>query len=97
MTITVNSLIRAGAMAQKQFEMREDFEIRVFPSDAPETVRVWNSPRAAAIVDSKDPSPFMLPPAYTDVKLEVFGTRYNNDTIRMGYTRRLNILCLSLE
>lgn len=98
MTITIESLIRAGAMAQKIFSLREDYEIRLFPSDSPEIVKVWETPKPIYISrnEFEKPSPFAPMPNYDEVKLTFFGSSYNNDLIRMGYSEGLNILCLSL-
>lgn len=94
MTITVNSLIRAGAMARASFPLREDFEIRIFPSDCPDRVIVTETPKPGKVGGYT--SPYALMPEREEVDLIRFETRYNSDGIRMGYSKRLNILCLSL-
>lgn len=97
MTITVNNLIRAGAMAQNKFDMKRDFEILLFPSDCPDQIRVYKWPEPIEDPRHNRPSsPYTRPPMYDEVDLLHFAARENNEMIRMGYSRKLNILCLSL-
>lgn len=95
MSITVDTLVRAGATARNVFRLQENFEIRIFPSDCPETVIVWETQKPGKSVGGYL-SPYAPMPERDEVKLLPFATAYNNDSIRMGYSERLNILCLSL-
>jgi hypothetical protein len=94
--ITLESIIRAGAIAQRKYNLKEGFAIRLFPSDCPETVRVYETPIAERATFPPSYNPYVDPPPHDDVKLSWFESSYNMDALRMGYSERLNILCLSL-
>lgn len=95
MTITVNNLIRAGALAQNIFKMKDNFKIRIFPSDCPRRVLVYEDLEPER-VGPYPPSPYGRLPQDDEVELHLFAGRENMDEIRIGYSERLNILCLSL-
>lgn len=93
--ISIPNLIKAGAIARASFPLREGFEVRVFSSDTPKTFRIMKA-RPAEFVGRSHVSRYMLPPEEDEVKLLTFADSESFETIRMGYSERLNILCVAL-
>lgn len=86
------NLIRLGAVAQKQFQMKENYRIEIYPPDSQSPVHLV----VEAPVDeiSRHPSPFGRAPLVDVVELHLFGST-DNFYARAGYSAKANVLCIS--
>lgn len=83
------NLIHLGAIAQKQFNMKGDFQIMEVASDHFGRVRV------AIPSPARDISgPYATPTEFDEVELILFGTSYNKEFVWCGYSARANTLVI---
>ena len=87
-----DNLIKLGAMAQKKFNMKDNFKIMEVPSDTQRSYRV-------AIMNEFDGYSYGVQDRYNidydNVLLEKFGSSDNFEFIRVGYSPRANILLIA--
>ena len=87
-----DNLIKLGAMAQKKFNMKDNFKIMAVPSDTHRSYRI-------AVMNDFDGYNCGVPDRYNidydDVLLEKFGSSDNFEFIRVGYSPRANILLIA--
>jgi len=86
------NFIRLGAIAQKLFDMKENYRIEIFAPDSQSPVRLVVYPHADEI--SRDPSPFGRAPLVDIVKLHLFAST-DDFYVRAGYSAKANVLCVS--
>ena len=79
-----HNLIRFGALAQKHFDMENNFKIINFPADSPPRVRILIS------FSYLPTSPY----EFDEVEFIKFGSTDNFECVQMGYSRRGNALCV---
>ncbi len=82
-----NNLIHLGAIAQKQFGMKDNFQIMEVASDHFGKVRV-SIPCSISNISS----PFATPADFDEVELTHFGTPNNFEFVWCGYSARANTL-----
>ena len=85
-----NNLITLGAIAQKQFKMKDDFKIMEVASDDYGKVKIL-IPHHPAFSDM---SPYALPPEFDVVTLIQFATQNNREFIWCGYSEKANTLVI---
>ena len=83
------NLINLGAIAQKQFNMKDNFQIIEVASDHFGKVRV-----AIPSSISNISSPFATPTEFDEIELTKFGTSYNYEFSLCGYSARANVLVI---
>ena len=83
------NLISLGAIAQKQFDMKDNFQIMEVASDHFGKVRV-----AIPSSISNISSPFAVPTAFDEVELAYFGTSNNSEFVWCGYSSKANTLVI---
>ena len=83
------NLIYLGALAQRQFNMEDGFEIVEYPPDAGETVRVA-IPGSIGTV-SRGPA---VPWEFDTITFEKIGNPYQGEYMWAGYSARANVLAI---
>ena len=86
------NLIRLGALAQREFSVREDFEIMEVPDDSPDIVRV-----AMPVSQSLNIlwSQKIVPVApYDTIELQHYVTNNNHEAVWLAYSYRANVLVI---
>lgn len=83
-----HNLIKLGALAQKQFSMKDNFEIMEVPSGSQKRFRI-----AIPFPASYDPRP-SIPAEFDEIELIKFGSQDNFEFIWCGYSARANKLVI---
>lgn len=84
--------IQLGAELLRKFNMKEGFKIQYFPKSSASIVRATGETEGEPI--SRAPSP-IAPLLIDNVTLFTFAGFEIVESIRAGYSERLNILCLA--
>ena len=88
-----SNLIKLGALAQKKFDMLDNFSIMAIPSDTPHCYRIAIRNDIDYGYGCVDTATFAVD--YEDVLLEKCGSIDNLEFIRCGYSKRANILLIA--
>lgn len=86
-----NNLIKLGALAQKEFEMKDNFSIMEVASDAHRIIRVV-IPTDVPFSDTY--SPYGIGLEFDEIVLTKFGSPNNFEFIRCGYSDAANTLVI---
>ncbi len=84
------NLINLGAIAQKQFNMKDNFQLMEVASDHFGKVRVAVPPSISNILNHS----ISVPLEFDDVELTQFGTSNNYEFVWCGYSARANVLVI---